>query len=193
MDDMTVGHFNVESTGTLSELDRVQLSGRVPGNNGIIAWAGNSLAILTGDFSVRIWDIDTSDNFLLPMEMKLTGQTKPIPKIQHPPMLHGDDDTPSSVKKQRMEVFTCIAYSHDSQTLCAGTNHGNLYAWKRTGRITDLSENGWQLNNKSNVRGAIKFCGWGICDNLRPCIMLNCVANVYILKVSGHPNTMKHC
>lgn len=48
MEDMTVGHFMVESTGTLSELDRVKLSGRVPGHNGFIAWAGNSLAILTG-------------------------------------------------------------------------------------------------------------------------------------------------
>lgn len=47
---MTVGHFMVESTGTLSELDRVKLSGRVPGHNGFIAWAGNSLAILTGIF-----------------------------------------------------------------------------------------------------------------------------------------------
>lgn len=46
---MTVGHFMVESTGTLSELDRVKLSGRVPGHSGIITWAGNSLAILTGE------------------------------------------------------------------------------------------------------------------------------------------------
>lgn len=181
---MTVGHFMVESTGTLSELDRVQLSGRVPGHNGVIAWAGNSLAILTGDFSVRIWDIDTSDNYLLPTELKLTSQLKPIPKIKHPSMMQSDDDISGSVKNRRMEVFTCIAYSLENQTLCAGTNHGNLYAWKYTGRITEQSENGWQLNNKcSNVRGAIKDCSWGVCENSRPCILLNCVANVYILKV----------
>lgn len=50
MEDMTVGHFMVESSGTLSELDRVKLSGRVPGHTGFIAWAGNSLAIITGMF-----------------------------------------------------------------------------------------------------------------------------------------------
>lgn len=48
MDDMTVGHFMVESTGALTELDKVKLSGRVPGHNGVISWAGQALAILTG-------------------------------------------------------------------------------------------------------------------------------------------------
>lgn len=38
----------VESTGALTELDKVKLSGRVPGHNGVISWAGNALAILTG-------------------------------------------------------------------------------------------------------------------------------------------------
>lgn len=48
MEDMTVGHYLVESTGALTELDRVKLSGRIPGNNGAISWAGTSLAIITG-------------------------------------------------------------------------------------------------------------------------------------------------
>lgn len=48
MEDMTVGHYLVESTGALVELDKVKLSGRVPGQNGAISWAGNSLAIITG-------------------------------------------------------------------------------------------------------------------------------------------------
>lgn len=48
MEDLTVGHFMVESTGILTELDKVKLSGRVPGHNGAISWAGNSLAIITG-------------------------------------------------------------------------------------------------------------------------------------------------
>lgn len=48
MEDMTVAHFLVESTGVLSEKDRVKLSGRIPGHNGAISWAGNALAIITG-------------------------------------------------------------------------------------------------------------------------------------------------
>lgn len=52
MEDMTVAHFMVESTGTLTELDRVKLSGRVPGQNGSISWAGVSIAIITGKMNV---------------------------------------------------------------------------------------------------------------------------------------------
>lgn len=48
LQDMTVSHFLVESTGELTELDKVKLSGRVPGQNGAISWASNSAAIITG-------------------------------------------------------------------------------------------------------------------------------------------------
>lgn len=51
MDDMSVGHYMVESSGVLTELERVKLSGRVPGQNGFIAWVGNSLAVITGKFT----------------------------------------------------------------------------------------------------------------------------------------------
>lgn len=48
MEDMTVGHYLVEPSGALTELDKVKLSGRVPGQSGAISWAGDSLAIITG-------------------------------------------------------------------------------------------------------------------------------------------------
>lgn len=83
------------------------------------------------------------------------------------------------------EIFTCIAYCQDNQTLCAGTNQGNLYTWKRTTNYPiDVPENSWQLNNIAAVRGAIKQCYWGISETIKPCIMVNCISNVYVLKVS---------
>lgn len=48
MEDMTVAHLLVESSGMLTELDRVKLSGRISGQSGAISWANNSLAIITG-------------------------------------------------------------------------------------------------------------------------------------------------
>lgn len=48
MEDMTVIHFLAEASGALTELDRVKLSGKIPGNNGIITWVGSVLAIITG-------------------------------------------------------------------------------------------------------------------------------------------------
>lgn len=81
------------------------------------------------------------------------------------------------------EVFTCIAYCPDNQTLCAGTNQGNLYTWKRINYSDDINENSWQLNNVSTVRGVIKQCTWGICETTKQCVLVNCIANVFILKV----------
>lgn len=96
-----------------------------------------------------------------------------------------------------MEVFACIAYCSANQTLCAGTNQGRLFTWKKvtSNEINDVNvqpnytfeyaENAWQLHNISMVRGAIKHCAWGVCDINKPCVMLNCISNVYILKVAN--------
>lgn len=139
---------------------------------------------LLGDFSVRIWDIDTSDNFLLPTFLPNTSKTSPIhtSKNRTSSLRIGTAATTTATTTP-MEVFTCIAYCSDNQTLCAGTNQGNLYTWKRTNYSVDVPENTWQLNNISAVRGAIKQCTWGVCETVKPCIMVNCIANVYILKV----------
>lgn len=145
---------------------------------------------------MRIWDIDTSDNFLLPISISNGAAAATQSQIVAPNLTGGGGgngtlssssppaSSSSTSATTKMEVFTCIAYCTDNQTLCAGTNQGNLYTWKRTNYSVDVPENTWQLNNISAVRGAIKQCTWGVCDAAKSCIMLNCVANVYILKVS---------
>ena len=81
------------------------------------------------------------------------------------------------------EYFTCITYINDSQALCAGTNLGNLYTWKRTsGYTTNIPEDMWKLTNISSVRGAIKQCLWGFNELSKPCILVNSISNVYVLK-----------
>lgn len=108
--------------------------------------------------------------------------------------------TTNSAPKVVVEVFTCLAYCSENQTLCAGTNQGNLYIWKRNiqGILSgiangstnghDSMENFWHLVNVANVRGAIKYCCWGICDVSTPCALVNCISNVYILKVRHMQN-----
>ncbi|XP_055684546.1 intraflagellar transport protein 140 homolog [Lutzomyia longipalpis] len=172
MEDMTVAHYFVESGGNLTELDRVKLSGRKPGYNGMMSWAGSALAIITGDLSVRIWDIDTSDNFLLPMEMP--------------------ENKSEAFQRLPSEAFTCLAFCPDTQTLCAGTNQGNLFNWRRMNYAPDASpENIWQLNNVTAVRGAVKQCSWGVTEIGQPCIVANCISNVFILKEQLLAST--HC
>jgi intraflagellar transport protein 140 len=180
MEDMTVGHYLVESTGNLTELDRVKLSARATGQSGAMSWAGNALAIITGDLSVRIWDIDTSDSYVLSMELPTTT----------------DSQKPNSLMSARRaaELFTCLAFCTDNQTLCSGTNQGNLFIWRKTNFVAPSSdtltanpEDMWQLTNICTVRGAIKPDGvrWGVTETMKPCILINCISNVFILKVSG--------
>lgn len=81
------------------------------------------------------------------------------------------------------EYFTSIAYIADNKALCAGTNLGNLYNWKQTsGYISSAPEDLWKLTNISAVRGAVKQCLWGLNELAKPCILVNCVSNVYVLK-----------
>lgn len=158
---------------------------------------------------MRIWDIDSSDNFVLPMSR--TNATNVTNSIEHTPtplpmtanwtgMTRTNDDKEESTTfgtAKRMEVFACIAFCTANQTLCAGTNQGRLFTWKKitssemtNGQVQpnytfEYAENAWQLYNISSIRGAVKHCVWGVCDVNKPCVLLNCISNAYILKVEN--------
>ncbi|XP_037936551.1 intraflagellar transport protein 140 homolog [Teleopsis dalmanni] len=197
MDDMTVTLYLVESTGILTELDRVKMSSRVAGKYGAISWAGNSLAIITGDFTVRIWDIEKSDNYLLKMDLPTSSSSTDLNSSTKSDLFSPDMESSSShlgaifsnnrkhpkTPQTSNEAFTCIAYSSGSQTICAGTNHGNVYTWRRSvNYFTNNPEDSWQLTNISTVRGAVKECFWGFNELAKPCMLINCVSNVFVLK-----------
>ncbi|XP_063697892.1 intraflagellar transport protein 140 homolog [Culicoides brevitarsis] len=157
MEDMSLVHFSVSADGTLNDVDRVKLSGRIPGHTGEISWAATDvLAIIIGDFTVRVWNIMTSETQLLETNLPENG----------PPAAN--------------QIFTCIAYCKESNTLCAGSNQGNLFTWKRI-KSQNFDET-WQLSNITRVRGAIKHCLWGVCDTNKSCILVNCISNCFILK-----------
>lgn len=165
MEDMTIAHYLVESSGHLTELDRVKLSSKISGYDGSICWAGNSIAILSDP--IRIWDIDTGENFLLPVDH---GHLKNF---------HSKfNKTVSSSNEQ----FMSISYCYENQKLCASTNLGSIYIWKKI-IYNANSENGWQLCDISHIiKGSIKKCIWGVVDDMKPCIIANCISNVYFLK-----------
>lgn len=204
MEDMTVTLYLVESTGILTELDRVKLSGRMPGKHGAIAWAGQSLAIITGDFTVRIWDIERSDNYLLKTDLPSYGSTNSssLREVAHSFTNDSSDSTDSNrtfsnsrrllSSRYHNDVFTFIAYCSINHTLCAGTNQGNIYTWKRINSyVSNSPEDCWQITNISSVRGAVKQCIWGLNELGKPCILINCVSNVYVLKVDINPYHLK--
>lgn len=50
MEDMSIILYLVESTGILTELDRVKLSVTLTGKKGAITWTAATLAIITGGY-----------------------------------------------------------------------------------------------------------------------------------------------
>ncbi|KAJ8931389.1 hypothetical protein NQ314_015707 [Rhamnusium bicolor] len=141
MEGLTIGYFSVDYQGHLSEMAKVKLSGRVQsrsiGSQGLV-WAGN-----TSELTVRVWDTETNDNYVLPTSLKL----------------YSSDDKSHTVN----EIFTCLSYSKLNQTLCAGTNIGRIYFWtkKQNTACTDNPEDSWELNNVNTISGTIKQLMWG--------------------------------
>lgn len=170
MEGFTIGHFRVDFQGHLSELVKVKMSGRGQMNRGTInqglIWCGaTSLAILTGDLTVQVWDIDTQYNYVLPTMLKNFGTP-------------GED-----LSRQMNEMFTCIAYCRVNQTICAGTHCGRIYFWVRAANNKSRHpEDCWELQNISGVTGTVKQLHWGTIQLRRPLLSVNCVTRVYIMK-----------
>lgn len=109
--------------------------------------------------------MDTNDNYILPIYLKS----------------YADEDK----SKQFNEMFMCISYCKVNQTLCAGTNLGQIYFWVKKQTKTDYIDNPeetWILSNINNVNGTIKQLMWGSVNLRLPLIAVNCITKVYILK-----------
>ncbi|KAE8751558.1 hypothetical protein FOCC_FOCC001805 [Frankliniella occidentalis] len=153
---LTVTQFQTDSDGVLSELSKVKLSAQTVDVN--ILWAGPScLAITVGDLSVRLWDLDSSESYLLT-----------------PPQ----DESHNSPTRQ---AFICLAYCNFREILCAGTNSGYIYMWKKHAPESDMSDSvdAWELLPPTNVRNSVKQIQWGPGAGQ---LAVNCITNVYILR-----------
>ncbi|XP_076028823.1 intraflagellar transport protein rempA [Oratosquilla oratoria] len=155
-DGMVLGQFSVSQDGSVAEVTKVKLSGR--SNEIQVAWAGPGLlGVSTGDFSVRLWNLDTGDNYVIDMQG-------------------------GNLRDQ--EYIMCLSYSANKSILCAGTNLGNVVMWKYEERPQgddDYSrdpEHDWKLQTPTSLSGAIKHVSWGSTQNL---LAVNTVRDVYIL------------
>ena len=62
---MVIGQFQMDPDGTLSEVNKIKISTRSKENHAV--WVGSGLlAIASGEASIRIWDLRTDDNYVLP-------------------------------------------------------------------------------------------------------------------------------
>ncbi|VVC87311.1 unnamed protein product [Leptidea sinapis] len=99
---ISLSRFIITDKGSLTTDTHVRMSSK---NSESIVLAGQySVAVITNDKVVRVWDSETGDNDVLP----------------------NDSDDPSSG-----ESFTSLSYCNLSDTLCCGTSVGNIYLWRR--------------------------------------------------------------
>lgn len=113
---------------------------------------------------MRIWDVETNDNFIMPTTMKLYVNEEKT--------------------RTTNENFCCISYCKLNQTICAGTNLGKIYFWTKKQVSTDGegTEGLWELNNINNIGGTVKHLVWGSVQLKLPLLCVNCVTSVYIMK-----------
>ncbi|XP_043280056.1 intraflagellar transport protein 140 homolog isoform X2 [Venturia canescens] len=159
---LNIGYYQADpATGRLTELTRVKLSGKsdVSRSSPALCWVGgNTLAVLTGELSVRCWDLQTGDTYVL----------------SPPETTNGNIATPQ-------EICTSLAFCKNNETLAAGTNLGTIYLWKRKA-VSEMDENGWPTIPKfCSVHGTVKQLTWGGSLLRNPLLAVNCITNVFIL------------
>ncbi|XP_038211923.1 intraflagellar transport protein 140 homolog [Zerene cesonia] len=99
---LSLSRFLISDDGSLTTDTHVRMSSK---NGQSIVLAGNfSVAVITGDKVIRIWDSENGDNDVLPNETEEIASG---------------------------ETFTSISYCNLSDTLCCGSSLGNLYLWRR--------------------------------------------------------------
>ncbi|KAF2347067.1 WD40-repeat-containing domain, partial [Trinorchestia longiramus] len=127
-----------------------------------LCWAtAGVMAVSAGDGSVRLWDTDTGDNFVLSLKTGL-----------------GFKDN---------ESIMCLSYCHTKNVLCAGTGFGRMAMWKYEpqSRPPDASlyapldpEKDWALQAPTTLAGQIKQMAWGSSQSL---LAVNTVRDVHVL------------
>lgn len=123
--------------------------------------------------TVRVWDIDNSDNYVL---STVQNQQKFSSSIK------------DSENNTETAIFTCISYCKRNKILCAGTNLGQIYFWYRNSdtnfaeKYVNNPESIWQLKSTNQINGTIKQLFWGNINVNTPLLSVNCITKVYILK-----------
>jgi intraflagellar transport protein 140 len=133
---LVVGQFRVEPDGSLVESSKVKMSTR--SSDCSMTWAGRGLlAITTGELAVRMWNLDTGDNFVLTGSTGASGNS---------------------------EFLSSLAFCAAKSTLAAGTNLGNILLWHHRDMLPaegGSQEAAWSPEPLARVGLAVKQLSWG--------------------------------
>ncbi|XP_050430289.1 intraflagellar transport protein 140 homolog isoform X2 [Adelges cooleyi] len=131
-EDLTLGHYICHKDGSLVELSKVKLNGLKA--DSLIIWVGLSLlACTTNELSVRFWDTQSGNSYILNAASSFNNST---------------------LLKQ---TFVTIVYFKEKGLLCAATNLGNIIVW----RFNEEAENKWNFHGSCKIQDKVIHCVWG--------------------------------
>ena len=121
----------MDNDGTLVEMAKIKVSTRSKENHAVWAGAG-ILAIATGETSVRIWDLKTDDNFVLP-----------------------------SAGGASSEVISSMSFCNEKNILAAGTNAGSVLMWRYPTNGIRPTDTDWKALPRVQIGPTIRSLLWG--------------------------------
>uniref|UniRef100_A0A674PQ19 Intraflagellar transport 140 n=1 Tax=Takifugu rubripes TaxID=31033 RepID=A0A674PQ19_TAKRU len=140
---MTLSQYTLGSEGGAQEYMKVKLSSK-SGQNVDIVWAENGLLITaTGEHSIRLWDLEREDNYVLSLDESLGFETG--------------------------EMIYCVTYcAAKGKILAGGTSCGRIAVWRRVqpNSSADDAKALWKLQTPTEIGGNVVQLQWGSSLNL---------------------------
>ncbi|KAG7227762.1 hypothetical protein INR49_013556 [Caranx melampygus] len=140
---MMLSQYTLGSEGGAQEFMKVKLSSK-SGQNVDIVWTDNNLLITaTGEQTIRLWDLEQDDNYILSLDETLGFE--------------------------RGEMINCVSYCAGKEILAAGTSHGRIAFWKmavQPGGSKGDTKAQWKLQTPTEIQGNVTQLQWGSSLNL---------------------------
>uniref|UniRef100_A0A3B4T737 Intraflagellar transport 140 n=1 Tax=Seriola dumerili TaxID=41447 RepID=A0A3B4T737_SERDU len=140
---LMLSQYTLGSEGGAQEFMKVKLSSK-SGQNVDIVWTDNSLLITaTGEQTVRLWDLERDDNYVLSLDERLGFE--------------------------RGELINCVSYCTGKEILAAGTSHGRIALWRMVAQPVGSKGDTkvqWKLQTPTEIQGNVTQLQWGSSINL---------------------------
>lgn len=116
-----------------------------------IIWAGPSLlACTTNDLSIRFWDIESGNSYIITAPTSYSS----FPKQTFVNISYSNEKGNYFCNSEN--TFT-IFFHNLTGLLCAATNLGSIIIWHFDEEIDDQ----WNIQGSCKIQDSIKYCVWG--------------------------------
>ncbi|KAM4526087.1 intraflagellar transport protein 140 homolog [Fundulus diaphanus] len=139
-DALMLSQYTLGPEGGAHEFMKVKLSSKAGQDVDIIWTDGGLLITATGEPTVRIWDLERDDNYILSLDETLGFE--------------------------KGEMINCVSYCASKEILAAGTSHGHVAMWKMSSGYRAETKTLWKLQTPTEIAGNVTQLQWGSSQNL---------------------------